>query len=1006
MKTAAFKTMYRVMGLWLAITLFYVGTAWGQDPDPVTLDIADGGITISADGYKQGDAQDETSHKGAYIITGRTSEEGHRISVTSGTHDITLDGVFIDLSSYSYDSFSQTGTNQMNCPFSVEKNGNVVLTLKNTTTLKAGKYVYYYIDDSIYGNSGILIQENASLTIRGNGSLNVSGGAQQKGNCISGEGSLTIESGTIEAVCPSTSANRDNMSAINTRHLTIQGGTVKATGSVGLGSDACELIQISGGTVVANGGQHKDHKQGPGIYAKKIVISGGDVEAIGGHGDMDKRQGSGSPGIQGVEVEISGGKVLAKCPIGAGAGIGWEDNNQDKIKITISGGDVTAIGGDGNEYGGAGIGGGKSFDILISGGNVEAKGGTGTVQKYLNQYTCLYGGNGIGTSLVKSASTITITGGTVIAIGGDNNWRGYDNYTDPIPGIPGIDAGQNSGDDGKCAVTISGGTVTAIGGSGKTARGAGIGNNREANAFSFSTGTGGNAFIVATSIDDNADDKKKSWQGVIFEGKAGTVYGNPTLSCDADVPTGKTLTIPANQTLTVNQDVTLTNYGPINIEEDGQLVNNGTIIKFGQITNEEKISGDGKIKIILTIFPKMNQYLYRGEPILYSSRGVVEGDQPLTGALGLEEASGSHIIVQNTLTLKDEAKEKYKLSFTEGTRATYVDTDPGEIDLTLAQPGVNDWYGDASGITFTAPTGFEIAQAGSEDYASSFTWATEGIKEVSYNLRRTTTGYIYPHSKTVKLDVSAPALKPGSPAVSNLQATFTLTDAGSGIASYSYSLDGAAEVTENVAGAPAEHSFTVTDKAGQHTLTLKATDVAGNEATFADISFELKDAYVPPVVVVTYYTVTLPSVEGAILTPKAGDHTVEEGYSFRFKLALDAGYDQSVPIVTTDRGETLTADASGRYRIKNVYEDIAVSITGIFPNEDPTANAEIEGEVKVKALDHTLYIYTPQETPVSIYTPSGHLEKLQRITGSTRIDLQAGVYFVRIDGKTYKVVIR
>ncbi|WP_369695286.1 T9SS type A sorting domain-containing protein [uncultured Parabacteroides sp.] len=51
-------------------------------------------------------------------------------------------------------------------------------------------------------------------------------------------------------------------------------------------------------------------------------------------------------------------------------------------------------------------------------------------------------------------------------------------------------------------------------------------------------------------------------------------------------------------------------------------------------------------------------------------------------------------------------------------------------------------------------------------------------------------------------------------------------------------------------------------------------------------------------------------------------------------------------------------------------------------------------------------MYTPQETPVSIYTPSGHLEKLQRITGSTRIDLQAGVYFVRIDGKTYKVVIR
>ena len=48
------------------------------------------------------------------------------------------------------------------------------------------------------------------------------------------------------------------------------------------------------------------------------------------------------------------------------------------------------------------------------------------------------------------------------------------------------------------------------------------------------------------------------------------------------------------------------------------------------------------------------------------------------------------------------------------------------------------------------------------------------------------------------------------------------------------------------------------------------------------VAAEFKRIYTPPAA--TYYTVTLPSVEGATLSKQAGDHTVEEGYSFTFAI--------------------------------------------------------------------------------------------------------------------------
>ena len=90
---------------------------------------------------------------------------------------------------------------------------------------------------------------------------------------------------------------------------------------------------------------------------------------------------------------------------------------------------------------------------------------------------------------------------------------------------------------------------------------------------------------MASSIGDNAG--KTSWSGVIFEGSAGQIYGSPALATNAEIPSGKTLTIPEGSRLTINPGVTLTNNGTIT--NSGEIVNNGNLDNKNTITN----SGSG-----------------------------------------------------------------------------------------------------------------------------------------------------------------------------------------------------------------------------------------------------------------------------------------------------------------------------------------------------------------------------------------------------------------------------
>lgn len=178
-----------------------------------------------------------------------------------------------------------------------------------------------------------------------------------------------------------------------------------------------------------------------------------------------------------------------------------------------------------------------------------------------------------------SGKTLTIGGAGTLDIS-DNYYAisGEGNFT-----ISGGTISANSIKSESGTVTISGGTVTVATKIGGT----------------FSTGSGGSAFIVASMIEDNDD--KTGWSGVIFEGNSGAVYGTQSLSTNAEIPAGGTLTIDSRNSLTIAEGVTLKNGGTIVV--DGNLFNNGTILGGTIDAATGSVTNNGTMPLYLTPQP-------------------------------------------------------------------------------------------------------------------------------------------------------------------------------------------------------------------------------------------------------------------------------------------------------------------------------------------------------------------------------------------------------------------
>ena len=178
--------------------------------------------------------------------------------------------------------------------------------------------------------------------------------------------------------------------------------------------------------------------------------------------------------------------------------------------------------------------------------------------------------------------------------------------------------------------------------------------------------------------------------------------------------------------------------------------------------------------------------------------------------------------------------------------------------------------------------------------------------------------------------------------------------------------------------------------------------------------FNYEDPTPPPPPAPIYYSVFLPSVEGAVTDPVAGTYEVESWSTFRFYLTLDADYDESQPVVTTSRGETLQPRTSdGAYLLKYVRTDVEVYIDGILLNPPPVANEPIRTaapEPEIWSEDACLCIRLPEglpTSPVRIFTPEGRLlDSFCSTPGLIRRQLPTGIYIVQVGATVRKVAVK
>ncbi len=350
-------------------------------------------------------------------------------------------------------------------------------------------------------------------------------------------------------ICGSAVAVEDNMTTWNAgwyvvnRNVTLP-GRVTVTGDVNLIlMDNCTLTAENGGINLSEGNSLTIYGQSTGGSMGRISARGGSYQAGIG---SDTDTGGGTITVNGGEITAVGGENSAG--IGGGGTLTGGFNNGGNI--TINGGVIKAAGG----RAAAGIGGGYHAgggNITIRGGVITATGG-GT-------------GAGIGGGYESSADNVTIEGGRIYATGSS-----------------GIGNGGKSGGGGK--ITILGGMIEAVG-----TDGAGIGGSNESTNPLFITakdGKSGNAVIFASGNKDGqaiaVEDDPELWNGVIFQGDEGKVYGNVTLSQDFEIPQGKSLTIPAGTSLSVP-----------NNDQEIRLPEGGTVSSDGSI----KVSAGGTVQI-------------------------------------------------------------------------------------------------------------------------------------------------------------------------------------------------------------------------------------------------------------------------------------------------------------------------------------------------------------------------------------------------------------------------
>lgn len=244
-------------------------------PSDVTLNIANGSIVITATGYKQGDAADETAYTGDYVISQTDAATATAYTITvDGIADgktITLAGVNIESST------AQISPIRANATVTIQLLGEN--KIKYTAAQNSALHIAKDATVTLCVPAGMQ-DDDGSLTAEVTGRYTSAIGAGDRGVA----GYLVINSGTITAKrAANTSKEGTSIGAIrpNGIHImqgiTVNGGILNATSVNGnaMGLDAKEdniaPITITGGYVYSNTG-----------FSSNLTYTGGNIKADAG----------------------------------------------------------------------------------------------------------------------------------------------------------------------------------------------------------------------------------------------------------------------------------------------------------------------------------------------------------------------------------------------------------------------------------------------------------------------------------------------------------------------------------------------------------------------------------------------------------------------------------------------------------------------------------------------------------------------------------------------------
>ena len=906
------------------------------------------------------------------------------------------------------------------------------------------------------GTTGKITIESGSVTAYG-GESGAGIGGSSGGNY---KGVITINGGVISAI-GGIDDDRGGSAGIGGGYggsggtIIINDGIVNAKGGatgagIGGGSDGSGgSITIGGGTISASGGfGGAGIGGGSNAYCGTITISGGVINATGG--DYGASIGSGDivdpyPDVEGNEkvdygtITIHGGAVYA-IDNGDNAGIGGISNHKPAFSTGISGNafivasSISVVtkesdwqgiifkGNDGSIYGSPTL----FTDAVIPEGKILVinTSQTLTVNSGVTLVNIGTINNDSGGSIVNSGTILNVAPGNITGTPPDNAAKtGFAvtchlNYDDaPSEEIQYIESGKKLSDpifspkgyafDGWYTKATDGTPITTI--SAPVDAYANWKSNMSAteiNAFptiSNFTYSGKAISITAPDVMDKANNSKIT--DAVLSYLIKDILGSYSETTAANSGAGATGGAPiyAGDYKVIAIYVRDDSHSKADDQEATFIIN----------------------KKALQVIPDQDQKLYADETPTYKVEDAVNGDVPeFEGALTIE---GTTIVAGNDFKLKAPFDRNYSFTITGDVSVTILGDKVAEATATKSSMAEYDgWHTGA--VTITAPEGFKIAFISSRlksalTFEDNFIWdnAVDGCHIITYALQRQLGEMQEFAGKTieVKLDKQDPYLANEKPQTSDLSATFTLKDDGSGIASYSYTLNGDNQ-SVTIDNAPQELSFNVAGKNGSNTMTLTITDIAGHTKTYNDISFALTaepepedpdDPVIPddpdprPVI----YTVILPVTEGVTFSPAAGRYYVNADNDFVFSLTIDEGYrEQSHPVVTLSDGTILEPDVSGRYTIADLSSDQVISVSGI-EKDTFVANEALSAGAQLTVFRNAFRLQTDRAATLYIFTISGRLQRSIPVApGETRVgDLPSGAYILCLSsGERWKVIIR